>query len=139
MRTFTARAAEPAARVALFIIYFWFGILKVFGTSPASPLVRSLLAHTLPFISPNVFCILFGAGEAILGILFLFRKCDRVAIPLFFLHMIAAFLPLVVLPGETWTSFMTPTLEGQYIVKNVALIAIVLGLMERRNNITAHG
>ena len=38
------------ARAAIFIVYFWFGILKLLDLSPASPLVQSLLEKTLPFI-----------------------------------------------------------------------------------------
>ena len=34
------RAFLPFARVALFVVFFWFGILKVFGLSPASPLAN---------------------------------------------------------------------------------------------------
>ena len=47
------RYATPVARAAFFVIFFWFGLLKVLGASPAIPLVDGLLAVTLPFIAPQ--------------------------------------------------------------------------------------
>jgi uncharacterized membrane protein YkgB len=41
----------PLARIAIFTVFFWFGILKIFALSPANPLVSNLLESTLPFIS----------------------------------------------------------------------------------------
>ena len=38
--------------------------------------------------------------------------------------MIATFLPVMLLPNDTWHSWFTPTLVGQYIIKNFALIAL---------------
>ena len=32
-------------------------------------------------------------------------------------------MPLVFLPAFTWQSFLVPTLEGQYIIKNVLIMA----------------
>ena len=37
----------PIARVAFFIIFFYFGILKVLGLSPATPLAEALTAQTI--------------------------------------------------------------------------------------------
>jgi uncharacterized membrane protein YkgB len=42
--------------------------------------------------------------------------------------MIATFLPLFILPQETWSGFLVPTLEGQYIIKNLVLIAAAIGI-----------
>ena len=41
------KLAEPLSRIGLFIVFFWFGALKVVGFSPASPLVQNLFEHTL--------------------------------------------------------------------------------------------
>jgi uncharacterized membrane protein YkgB len=60
----------------------------------------------------------------------LIRPLNRLAILLLFLQMPGTLLPLVLLPevcfaGAVWA----PTLEGQYIIKNLVLIsaAIVVG------------
>lgn len=112
------------ARLAIFIVYFWFGILKLFNLSPANPLVQSLLVRTLPFISFNTFIILFALYEMLIGILFLFKGTERLVMVLLIIHLITTCLPLFVLPQVAWQSFMVPTLEGQYIIKNFLIIAL---------------
>jgi uncharacterized membrane protein YkgB len=42
--------------------------------------------------------------------------------------MVTTFGPLYFLPSETWTGFMVPTLEGQYIIKNLLIIAAAVGV-----------
>jgi hypothetical protein len=51
-----------------------------------------------------------------------------VVIPLLFIHMIMTFLPLIFLPSTTWSGFLVPTLEGQYIIKNLVIIAAAMGI-----------
>jgi uncharacterized membrane protein YkgB len=118
----------PFARLALFVIYFWFGILKVFGESPASGLVERLFNQTIPFMSFGTFLVLFGLFECLIGIFFLFRKTQRVALVLLFIHMIMTTGPLFMLAGEIWTGFLVPTLEGQYIIKNLVIISTAIAL-----------
>lgn len=118
----------PAARIGLFIVFFWFGFLKVLGLSPASGVVQRLFENTVPFMDFSVFLVLFGLFECLIGALFLIKGLERLVIPLLFIHMITTFGPLVFLPEETWQRFMVPTLEGQYIIKNVVLIAAAVGI-----------
>lgn len=118
----------PLARASIFVVYFWFGALKVLGTSPANPLVMKLQAAVLPFLTFHQFIIIFGFFEMIIGVIFLVRGLERVAIALLFLHLIATVMPLIILPSVTWQSFMTPTLEGQYIIKNILIIATAIGI-----------
>ena len=119
------------ARIALFVIYFWFGFLKVIGQSPASEMVHHLFDKTItpmmPFMSFGIFIILFGLFEVLIGILFITPGMEKTALILFFLHMVTTTLPLFFLP-EVWTRIFVPTLEGQYIVKNIALIACALSI-----------
>ena len=60
------KATTLMARLSLFVIYFWFGFLKVIGQSPASPMVQGLfaktMAHMMPFMSFGFFIVLF-AGD----------------------------------------------------------------------------
>ena len=117
------------ARASLFVVFFWFGILKLFHTSPANPLVEGLLARTLPFITFPKFILLFGIYEMLIGIIFLLPGFERLAIALLIPHMITTILPLILLPTITWQGLLTPTLEGQYIIKNILIIAcaVVVG------------
>ena len=118
----------PIARIAIFVVYFWFGVLKVVGASPANPLVASLLHATLPFLSFDSFIIGFGIFEAVIGILFLFKKFDRLSILLFVIHMLMTTMVLVMLPAMAWDGTFVPSLEGQYVIKNIALVALVVSL-----------
>lgn len=126
--SFARRAHPYFARVALFIVYFWFGILKILDTSPANPLVMQLQEKTLPFLTFHQFIIFFSLYEMLIGILFLFSKFDRLTIILFIAHMVTTLMPLVFLPEVAWQGFLTPTLEGQYMIKNLVLIALVLNI-----------
>ena len=125
---FFRRVSVPLARFGLFIIFFWFGVLKVIGLSPASGLVERLFENTIPWMSFGTFIICFGLFEMLIGILFLIRGVERIVIPLLLIHMITTIMPLFLLVGETWSGFLTPTLEGQYIIKNIALIAAAFGI-----------
>lgn len=120
--------SEPLARFALFAVFFWFGALKVLVESPANPMVASLLGRTLPALTFSTFIILFGLYEMAIGVLFLIRGLERVAIGLLVPHMIATFLPLILLPSITWHSWFVPTLEGQYIIKNLVIITLAFSI-----------
>ncbi len=126
---FFRKAGAPFARISLFVVYFWFGILKILGTSPANPLVMELQQKTLPFLSFDQFIVLFSLFEMLIGVLFLFPKLVRIALPLFAFHMLTTSLPLLFLSAVTWQSFLVPTLEGQYIIKNLVLIALAISVV----------
>ena len=125
---FFQRVSVPVGRFALFVVFFWFGILKVLGLSPASGVVQRLFENTIPFMSFALFLVLFGLFECLIGLLFLIKGAERVVIPLLLVHMITTFGPLVFLPSETWQAFLVPTLEGQYIIKNLVIIATAIGI-----------
>ena len=80
----------------------------------------------MPF---TAFYTLFAVFEVAIGLLFLVRGLERLAIFLLGLHLITTMLPLIFLPQVTWQTFLVPTLEGQYIIKNIliAAIAVVIG------------
>ena len=122
---------EPAARISLFIIFFWFGILKPLGVSAAGPLVIKTV-DWMPLLSPGQWLSVIGWWEVLIGIFFLFRKTTRIAILLLFLQMTGTFMPLFILPEITFQENgipFLPTLEGQYIIKNIIIIsaALVIG------------
>lgn len=125
---FLRKISIPLARFSIFLVFFWFGLLKVVGLSPASLMVNTLLHATMPFISSPSFLVFFGLFEMLIGVLFLIRGCERIVIPLLFLHMITTVLPLFILPKMVWTGMFVPTLEGQYIIKNIVIIAAAIGI-----------
>jgi len=132
---FSRKWSLPFARFALFVVFFWFGVLKVVGESPASPLVSNLLSKTMPFVEFNTFIIFFGLFEMLIGILFLIPKFWRVAVAFLSIHMITTFLPLIFVPAATWSDSWIPTLEGQYIIKNLVIIATALAIV---SHVPAH-
>ena len=118
----------PVSRLALFVVFFWFGILKVLDMSPASQVVQNLFNETMPIMEFSTFFLIFGLFECLIGILFLIPGAERGVIPMLFLHMITTAGPLFLLTGETWTGPLVPTLEGQYIIKNLVIVATAIGI-----------
>mgnify|MGYP006932799901 CR=1 FL=1 len=121
------RARGPLlCRVALGIVFIWFGGLKVLDIGPA----KELVTHTVYWVNPRWFYPFLGLWEVAIGVGLLVRPLIRAAILLLFLQMPGTFLPLVLLPHICFTRVpWEPTLEGQYIIKNLVLIAaaIVVG------------
>ena len=120
-------------RISVALIFIWFGALKPFRISPADDLIQ----RTVYWFDPDVFIPILGAWEVLIGACLLVRPLIRVAILLLFLQMPGTFLPLVLLPDVCFTHVpWAPTLEGQYIIKNLVLIsaAIVVGGTVRRNS-----
>ncbi len=118
----------PMARIAIFIIFFWFGALKLLDLSPAGPLADALVTKTFGVGNFDVLFQILAIFECIIGILFLFPKFTRIVIPLLFIHMAVVCSPLFLVPELTWSKPFVPTLEGQYIIKNVAIIALAIGI-----------
>jgi uncharacterized membrane protein YkgB len=125
---FFRRSFLPMARLAIFVVYFWFGILKLFGESPATPLAQAFVNKTLGAANFGWSFKALAIYECIIGILFLFPKMTRIVIPLLLIHMLIVCLPLFIVPDLAWTKPFVPTLEGQYIIKNLAIIALTIGV-----------
>jgi uncharacterized membrane protein YkgB len=121
-----ARYGVVITRVGLGIVFFWFGILKLFpGLSPAEELVR----NTIYFVDPDLFIPVLAIWEALIGLGLITGKFMRATLLLLFLQMPGTALPLVLLPDVVWTAFpFGLTLEGQYIIKNLVLIGAALML-----------
>ena len=120
-------------RISLAVIFIWFGALKPFRISPADELIEK----TVYWFDPNVFIPILGIWEVLIGVCLLFRPLIRVALFLLLLQMPGTFLPLVLLPETCFTHVpWAPTMEGQYIIKNLVLIsaAIVVGSTVRERS-----
>lgn len=122
-----ARYGLTLLRLGLGIVFFWFGALKLFpDLSPAEDLVR----ETTYFVDPDWFIPVLAIWEMAIGLGLIFGLFMRVTLLLLFLQMPGTALPLVIKPDLVWTEFpFGLTLEGQYIIKNLVLVAagIVLG------------
>lgn len=113
-------------RFSVAIVFIWFGLLKPLGVSPANELVE----RTVYWVDPLWFIPFLGWWEVAIGVCMLWRPLIRVSIALLALQMPGTLLPLVLLPDVCFVHVpWAPTLEGQYIIKNLVLIsaAIVIG------------
>ncbi len=129
------------SRVSLGIIFLWFGALKfVPGWSPAAELASRTLERVTFGLVPQGWALLVLAGwECLIGLGLLSGRFLRVTLLLLAVQMIGTLLPLVLFPGETFVVFpLAPTLEGQYIIKNLVLIsaAAVVGATLRGRGLT---
>lgn len=125
-----------ALRVSLALVFIWFGILKVLGLSPAEGLVLATV-DWMPIFGGEVWLHIIGWWEVAIGITFLFQRTLRIAIALLAGQMVGTLLPLLVLPDVAFQAGrvpFAPSLEGQYIIKNVIIIsaALVIGGSARR-------
>ena len=136
------RGAYPTAiRLSFAIIFIWFGLLKPLGLSAAEPLVLATVAW-MPVLSASAWLAIIGWWEVAIGLLFISRRTTRMAIFLLFLQMGGTFLPLFILPEVTFQKGgipLLPTLEGQYIIKNLMILsaALVLGSLVRQKGESA--
>lgn len=122
------RWGTTALRISLAIIFIWFGILKPFGVSSVAPLVL-MTVDWMPVFSSHTWLNIIGWWEVLIGVTFLFRRTIRVAIALLALQMVGTLLPLFILPRVTFQPGgvpLLPTMEGQYIIKNLLIISAAL-------------
>lgn len=123
-------------RLALGAVFFWFGVLKFFpGASPAEELAgRTIETLTFGSISQDAALMILAVWEVAIGIGLFLGRWMRAVLLLLFVQMLGTITPLFLFPSETFTIFpIAPTLEGQYIIKNVVIVAsaIVLGATVR--------
>ncbi len=139
------------AQICLGVIYIWFGALKLVpGMSPAEGLVRATVAEIagligIPIPAVPVF-ILLAAWEVTIGVGIVVERCRQLASWMLLLHLPTTLLPFVLVPEVVWTRApLGLTLEGQYIIKNLALFGSVSAVFasryarERRNGAGATG
>jgi len=127
-------------RVCLGIVFFWFGFLKFFpGLSPAQELAtRTIEVLSFGLVKPALSLPLLAGWESLIGLGLILGGREgwvmRATLLLLFLQMLGTLTPLFLFPGEVFTRVpYAPTLEGQYIIKNIVLVAagLVIGATVR--------
>lgn len=131
-----ARLGMPVLRIGLGVVFLWFGVLKFFpGLSPAEDLAaRTIQALSFGAVGPSVSLPVLATWESLIGLGLITGRFLRATLALLALQMAGTITPLVLFPSETFTQFpIAPTLEGQYIIKNVVLVgaAMVVGATVR--------
>jgi uncharacterized membrane protein YphA (DoxX/SURF4 family) len=131
-----ARYGITALRVSLGAVFLWFGLLKFFpALSPAEDLAgRTMHILTGGRLSPVLAVRILAVWESLIGAGLLAGVFLRATLLLLWLQMLGTITPLVLFPHEVFTRVpYAPTLEGQYILKNLVLISagIVIGATVR--------
>lgn len=119
--------------ISIGLVYLWFGILKYFPqASPAEELAKETIAIlTLGLIPATISIKLLAIWETSVGLLFLLNIYRREAIWLALVHMICTFTPFLFFPDQSFTEApFCFTLVGQYIFKNIIIIAALLQLQK---------
>jgi hypothetical protein len=115
------------------IVYLWFGTLKFFPHfSPAEGLAMNTI-HILTFgyLSPHIAILLLAMMEVVIGFCFILNIFRRANIILALFHMACTFTPLFLFAEESFVSGpLVPTLLGQYIGKNLIIVAALLSMLK---------
>ncbi len=131
-----ARNGILMLRLSLGIIFLWFGLLKFFpGLSPAQGLAAETIRMlSFGLISPGLALVVLAAWESVIGLGLILGVFLRGTLFLLWLQMIGTVTPLFLFPDQSFTQVpLAPTLEGQYIIKNLVLISagLVIGATVR--------
>ena len=117
----------PALRIALGVIFFWFGALKVLGISP----VLSLVQQAYSFVPAHPFFFVLGLWEMGIGCGLIFKQALRLTLIFLCIHLSGTFLALLQAPSLFFIhdNPLWLTTEGEFVVKNLVLVAagLVIG------------
>jgi putative oxidoreductase len=121
------RAALPALRISLGLVFVWFGALKVFGDSPVAGLIRA----TLPWIHSDLLVPALGWVEIVLGLALLASRSRRLALIAIAAHLTGTFLVFVQAPSWviSGNNPLLLTANGEFVLKNLVLISAALVLL----------
>jgi uncharacterized membrane protein YphA (DoxX/SURF4 family) len=123
-------------RISVGVVFLWFGVLKFFpGVSPASDLAgQTIQSLTFGVIPPGIALLVLATWESLIGLGLIFGLFLRATLLLLWTQMLGAITPLFLFPDLAFARLpFVPTLEGQYIIKNVVLISagLVIGATVR--------
>jgi len=115
-------------RISVGLVFFWFGALKFWpGLSPADQLATETIdLLSFGLVGGDLARVLLAVLETVIGIGLITGKLLRFTLLLLVGQMLGAVSPLFLFPDVTWSRALVPTLEGQYILKNIVLVTAAL-------------
>ncbi|MFK4065438.1 DoxX family protein [Streptomyces sp. NPDC029674] len=122
-------------RASVGLLYLWFGALKFIpDMSPAQDIAtHAMSVMTLGTVPAAVSGPLLALMEVLIGIGLLTGRLPRLTMGVFFAHMAGVFTTLLLMPSDVWLHApLVPTMEGQYILKNIVLVTACLTIATRR-------
>jgi len=128
-------------RVSIGLVFLWFGVLKFWpGLSPADGLALDTIDRlTFGLIPHSVGRLGLATLETAIGVGLVSGRALRLTLLLLAAQMAGTVTPLFLFPDVTLAAPFVPTLEGQYILKNVVLVAaaITIGATVRGGHLVA--
>ncbi|TVQ87222.1 MAG: DoxX family membrane protein [Bacteroidetes bacterium] len=119
-------------RISVGIIFFWFGFQKFFpGISSAEDIAtRTIDVLSFGIVQAPYSMPILATWESLIGLGFITGKYLRTTVILLYLQMAGTIFPLFVFPDETFYMVpLVPTIEGQYILKNIILITAAMVIL----------
>ena len=112
-------------RISLGVIFLWFGALKVFNVSP----VYEFVVTAYPIFSFKGMFFVLGLFEVIVGTCLLLKVLLRQAEIFILVHLAGTLLLFFSKPEMAFSQFPILTLQGEFLLKNLALGVGVLYLI----------
>jgi uncharacterized membrane protein YphA (DoxX/SURF4 family) len=142
LTSWMARNGIRLLRISLGVVFLWFGVLKFFpGLSPAQTLAGDTIAVlSFGLLTPGPAVFILAVWECLIGVGLIGGYFLRATLLLLWLQMLGTITPLLLFPGHCFTVVpIAPTLEGQYIIKNMVLVTagLVIGATVRGGRIKA--
>lgn len=120
------RIAPTLLRLALGVVFVWFGALKLVGASP----VHDLIAQTLPFLDADLTVPALGVVEVVLGLALAAAVLPRITLLVLCGHLTGTFLTFLTASELMWSGNpLRLTADGEFVVKNLVLITAALVLI----------
>ena len=118
-------------RIALGIVFVWFGALKIADASP----VARLVSDVVPVLSDRTAVLVVGIVEVVVGAGLIIGWAIRLTLALFFAQMLGTFAVLVLEPDLAFRGDpLHLTVLGEFVVKNLVLLTaglVVAGAIPR--------
>ncbi|MFW2340839.1 MAG: DoxX family membrane protein [Acidimicrobiia bacterium] len=123
-----AEHGVTALRISIGVVFFWFGVLKFWpGLSPADQLATETIDRlSFGLVPGDTARILLAVLETSIGVGLVTGRYMRFTLLLLVGQMLGTVTPLFLFPDITWADPFVPTLEGQYILKNIVLVSAAL-------------
>ncbi len=120
--------AKTFLRIAIGIVFIWFGLLKIFDVSP----VKELVMDTTPFLPYPLSFTLLGIFETFVGVALVANRFVKTALYLAIAHLALA-TALTLFYRGFQPNFPILSLEGEFVVKNIVLVASAFVLLKSKN------
>jgi putative oxidoreductase len=126
-----ARHSVGVLRVSLGLVFLGFGVLKFFpGMSPAEGLVvRTIDALSFGVVSGTGALILTAVAECFIGLTLITGRLLKTGLAVLAMSLVGIMSPLVLFFTDLFPG--APTLEAQYVAKDIVLAAAALVVAAR--------